>query len=80
VPKAKKSPDTSTKVNEAPANLGFEAKHAEPEVDRKSGADPEDPDEYQTASIFWVPKEARWSYPKGNAPRKDCTDLRSALV
>ena len=25
------------------------------------GADPEDPDEYRAASIFWVPKEARWS-------------------
>jgi ORF6N domain-containing protein len=26
------------------------------------GADPEDPDEYRAASIFWVPKEARWQH------------------
>ena len=24
-------------------------------------ADPEDRDEYKSASVFWVPKEARWS-------------------
>ena len=39
----------------------FEAKHAELESQRAEGADPEDPDEYRAASIFWVPKEARWS-------------------
>jgi len=47
----------------------FEAKHAELEADRKTGADPEDPDEYRAASIFWVPKEARWSHLKANAPQ-----------
>ena len=47
----------------------FEAKHAELEMQRKKGADPEDPDEYKAASIFWVPKEARWSYLKANAPQ-----------
>ncbi|HEX7235744.1 MAG TPA: type I restriction-modification system subunit M N-terminal domain-containing protein, partial [Gammaproteobacteria bacterium] len=47
----------------------FEAKHAELEADRKSGADPEDQDEYRAASIFWVPKEARWSHLKANAPQ-----------
>ena len=47
----------------------FEAKHAELEADRKSGADPEDPDEYRAVSIFWVPKEARWSHLKANAPQ-----------
>ena len=26
------------------------------------GADPEDPDEYRAENVFWVPKEARWSY------------------
>jgi type I restriction-modification system DNA methylase subunit len=36
----------------------FEAKHAELEAQRKHGADPEDPDEFRAASIFWVPKEA----------------------
>ncbi len=47
----------------------FEAKHAELEADRAAGADPEDPDEYRAASIFWVPKEARWTHLKANAPQ-----------
>src|SRR5664280_1637862 len=47
----------------------FEAKHAELEGKRAQGADPEDPDEYRAVSIFWVPKEARWAYLKGNAPQ-----------
>ncbi len=38
----------------------FEAKHAELESQKAQGADPEDPDEYRAAGIFWVPKEARW--------------------
>lgn len=29
----------------------------------------EDQDEYKAVSIFWVPKEARWAYLKGNAPQ-----------
>ncbi|HQR53303.1 MAG TPA: class I SAM-dependent DNA methyltransferase [Burkholderiales bacterium] len=47
----------------------FEAKHAELDAQRAEGADPEDPDEYRAASIFWVPKEARWSHLKANAPQ-----------
>src|SRR5574338_807295 len=47
----------------------FEAKHAELEAERASGADPEDPDEYRAASIFWVPKEARWSVLRASAPQ-----------
>jgi len=47
----------------------FEAKHAELEAQRKQGADPEDPDEYRASSIFWVPKEARWSHLKAKAPQ-----------
>jgi len=47
----------------------FEAKHAELESQRAQGADPEDPDEYRAASIFWVPKEARWSHLKASAPQ-----------
>ncbi len=47
----------------------FEAKHAELETQRNQGADPEDPDEYRAVSIFWVPKEARWSYLRANAPQ-----------
>src|SRR5438874_9887074 len=47
----------------------FEAKHAQLESQKPQGADPEDPDEYRAASIFWVPKEARWSHLKANAPQ-----------
>jgi type I restriction enzyme M protein len=31
------------------------------------GADPEDPDEYRSENVFWVPKEARWENLKKNA-------------
>jgi type I restriction enzyme M protein len=47
----------------------FEAKHAELESQKAQGADPEDPDEYRAASIFWVPEKARWSHLKDNAPQ-----------
>jgi len=47
----------------------FEAKHLELETQKAQGADPEDPDEYRAASIFWVPKGARWSHLKDNAPQ-----------
>jgi len=47
----------------------FEAKHADLDAQRKQGADPEDPDEYRAANIFWVPKEARWSHLKASAPQ-----------
>jgi type I restriction enzyme M protein len=47
----------------------FEAKHAELEAQRADGADPEDRDEYLAASIFWVPKEARWTRLKASAPQ-----------
>ena len=47
----------------------FEAKHAELEAEKAAGADPEDRDEYRAASIFWVPKEARWSHLKASAPQ-----------
>ena len=39
----------------------FEEQHAKLEADKKSGADPEDRDEYRAVNIFWVPKKARWS-------------------
>jgi len=50
----------------------FEAKHAElaAAAARAEGADPEDPDEYKAASIFWVPREARWSHLKAQAPSR----------
>ncbi|HZS60959.1 MAG TPA: class I SAM-dependent DNA methyltransferase [Gemmatimonadaceae bacterium] len=47
----------------------FEAKHAELDAERAQGADPEDPDEYRAATIFWVPKEARWQHLKAAAPQ-----------
>ncbi len=47
----------------------FAAKHAELLAQRAQGAEPEDPDEYRAANIFWVPKEARWSYLKASAPQ-----------
>jgi type I restriction enzyme M protein len=47
----------------------FGAKHAELEAQKAEGADAEDPDEYRAASIFWVPKEARWSHLKASAPQ-----------
>lgn len=45
----------------------FEEKHAQLEAERSSGADPEDPDEYRAANIFWVPPEARWTHLKNQA-------------
>jgi type I restriction enzyme M protein len=45
----------------------FEEQHAKLLADRKSGADPEDPDEYRAQNIFWVPPEARWGHLKAQA-------------
>lgn len=45
----------------------FEEQHAALDSQRAQGADPEDPDEYRAVNIFWVPKEARWSYLKSTA-------------
>jgi len=45
----------------------FEEHHARLVADKKSGADPEDPDEYRAHSIFWVPPEARWAHLKAQA-------------
>src|SRR3954466_15501740 len=47
----------------------FESKYAELDAERAEGADPEDPDEYRAARIFWVPKEARWEHIKASAPQ-----------
>jgi len=47
----------------------FEAKHVDLEAQKADGADPEDRDEYRAASIFWVPKEARWPNLKAQAPQ-----------
>ncbi|MEK7401078.1 MAG: class I SAM-dependent DNA methyltransferase [Gemmatimonadota bacterium] len=45
----------------------FEELHAKLLADKKSGADPEDPDEYRAQNIFWVPPEARWTHLKAQA-------------
>ena len=34
-------------------------------------ADEEDPEEYLAENVFWVPKEARWSYLQANAKRPE---------
>ncbi len=53
----------------------FEEVHARLEAERDQGADPEDPDEYRAENIFWVPKEARWSYLKANAKQPTIGEL-----
>ncbi len=45
----------------------FEELHDELSADKKSGADPEDRDEYKSKHIFWVPKNARWKALQANA-------------
>ena len=45
----------------------FEERHAQLLKEVDQGADPEDPDEYRADNIFWVPKEARWSFLQANA-------------
>ncbi len=36
----------------------FVERHAQLQKEVSQGADPEDPDEYRAANIFWVPSEA----------------------
>jgi len=45
----------------------FEDHYAILRTEQDQGADPEDPDEYRAVNVFWVPREARWSYLKANA-------------
>jgi type I restriction enzyme M protein len=45
----------------------FEEKHNALVEEKKKGANPEDKDEYLAENIFWVPKEARWSFIQGKA-------------
>jgi len=58
----------------------FEAKHAELEAQKAEGADPEDPDEYRAASIFWVPREARWSFLRDHAPQPRIGEIVDAAM
>ncbi len=47
----------------------FEAQRAK--LEQEEYADPEDPEEYVAARVFWVPEIARWSYLKDNARARD---------
>jgi type I restriction enzyme M protein len=47
----------------------FEERHKELSSDE--WADPEDKDEYAAENIFWVPKDARWSFVKENAKKPE---------
>ena len=40
------------------------------EKEKDRGADPEEPDEYRADNVFWVPKEARWSYLQAQAKQR----------
>ena len=47
----------------------FEAQRAL--LETEDYADPEDPEEYLAASVFWVPPEARWNHLQANAKRRE---------
>lgn len=49
----------------------FQAQHARLSVE--DYADPEDPEEYLAANVFWVPPEARWAHLQANAKRPEIT-------
>src|SRR4051794_17502323 len=51
----------------------FEAQRTKLAADEH--ADPEDPEEYLAESVFWVPKEARWSFLRANAKRPEIGKL-----
>ena len=38
----------------------FGSRHAQLSADTAGGANPEDPDEYRSENVFWVPPDARW--------------------
>jgi type I restriction enzyme M protein len=45
----------------------FKERHDQLLAEESQGADPEDPDEYRAANVFWVPKEARWTHLQSKA-------------
>jgi len=47
----------------------FEEVHAQ--LQKEKDANPEDRDEYLAQNIFWVPKEARWSFLQGKAKQPE---------
>ncbi|WP_149426722.1 type I restriction-modification system subunit M [Exiguobacterium acetylicum] len=57
----------------------FEEKYEE--LAQDEWADPEDKDEYLAENIFWVPKEARWTYIKENAKKPEIGQIiDSAMI
>ncbi len=42
---------------------------------KDKNSDPEDPDEYVSRRVFWVPKEARWDYLSKNAKKPEIGKL-----
>jgi len=57
----------------------FEEKHAE--LLAAEWADAEDKDEYLAENIFWVPKEARWTFIKENAKKPEIGQIiDSAMI
>jgi len=53
----------------------FEERHGQLEAERSVGADPEDPDEYRSQNIFWVPREARWAKLQGAAKQPEVGEV-----
>ena len=47
----------------------FEAQHLK--LEAEDYADPEDPEEYLAANVFWVPPQARWDHLKANAKQRE---------
>ncbi len=59
----------------------FEEQYNKLVLEKDSGADPEDPDEYLANNVFWVPKEARWERLKANAKMPTIgKDVDNAMV
>jgi len=58
----------------------FEERHAALVAEKSSGADAEDPDEYRSQSIFWVPPEARWPHLKAQARQATIGQLIDAAM
>src|SRR5258708_40277627 len=53
----------------------FEARHDELLAQAASGADPEEPDEYRSENVFWVPPDARWMRLRDAARRPEIGSL-----
>lgn len=49
----------------------FESRYNELVAGKDEGMEPEDPDEYLSENVFWVPEKARWKYISSNARSSD---------